>query len=256
MNKSRSHMQTIASIIGFTILAAACETAPDVTSVEIIEESSINSEQVADTIIQWWQGDYTNERQIQALREDGAPIWVQGAYEAGQKFGGHLPVTSYYRRVDLPAFGSRVLYLEEFTFDTNPYRQRIYTIAADDQDAVRVKLWYFNDKESYRGAHANLDMISGLTPEDMSPLPDNCDLVARRQDDGAYHLMMPKNQCKFGDKIFDYQVVLSADAFWFRDRIVDADTMQVTETAGSFTYHELDRISRQFERQSGPVGDL
>ena len=69
------------------------------------------------------------------------------------------------------------------------------------------------------------------------------DMVAREREDGRLHLMMPKDQCIFGDTLFDYQVILSPDDFWFRDRIVDAETMIVTSTAGSFTYHKLDKVA-------------
>ncbi|MEM9570456.1 MAG: chromophore lyase CpcT/CpeT [Pseudomonadota bacterium] len=217
---------------------SACETAP-----AVIDDASLTGTQIAENVMAWWPGDYSNAAQITALREDGAPIWRQGQYEDGQAFGGHLPVSSYYRGVEMPAFGDRVLYLEEFTFDDNPYRQRIYTISVDEADQVRVKLWYFPDKTTYAGAWQDLDMIATLTPEDMSPLPDNCDLLVSETDDGRLHMMMPKDQCKFGESIFDYQVSLSASDFWFRDRIVNAETMEVTMTAGSFTYHKLDRLS-------------
>lgn len=204
----------------------------------------MTSAQRADAVMAWWNGDYNNDAQINALREDGAPIWRQGQYEEGQSFGGHLPVNSYYRPVEMPAFGDRVIYLEEYTFTDNPYRQRIYTVHQDaEKDEARVKLWYFKDRESYLGAWQDLSKITELTPEDMSPLPDNCDLYVKEMDDGRLHMKMPKDQCKFGDSIFDYQVILSSDDFWYRDRIVDANTMLVKMTAGSFGYHKLDKVN-------------
>lgn len=170
-----------------------------------------------------------------------APIWQEAEEGETQTFGGHLPVRSFYRAVDLPAFGDRVLYLEELTFGDNPYRQRIYTVAVDDEDRARVKLWYFKNKEAYAGAWQDLSRLAALAPEDMSPLPDNCDLVVEPQADGRLHLMMPRDQCAFGSRMFDYRVSLSPEDFWFRDRIVNADTKIVLMTAGSFTWHRMDR---------------
>lgn len=225
------------SIFALPFALAAC------ASLTPAQAPASSPDAIADSVMAWWQGDYNNSAQIKALRQDGAPIWKQGQSEEGQTFGGHLPVQSHYRVVDMPAFGDRVLYLEEFTFESDPYRQRIYTLNVDaETNEVRVKLWYFPDKTTYAGAWDNLDRISTLTPDDMSPLPDNCDLVVSEMDDGRLHMMMPKDQCQFGDSIFDYQVILSPNDFWFRDRIVDAGTMDVKMTAGSFTYHKLDKV--------------
>ena len=210
------------------------------------EAEPVSTTTIADKVMEWWQGDYSNDAQISFLKQDGAPIWRQGQAEEGQTFGGHLPVHSYYRTLDRPDFGARVIYLEEFTFENNPYRQRIYTVIEDEaNDQVRVKLWYFPDKTTYAGAFEDLSKLDDLSPEDMSPLPDNCDLYINELEDGRLEMKMPRDACKFGSSIFDYQVILSADDFWFRDRIVDAESMLVKMTAGSFTYHEMDRVSNR-----------
>ncbi|MEM1230162.1 MAG: chromophore lyase CpcT/CpeT [Pseudomonadota bacterium] len=177
-----------------------------------------------------------------ALRADGAPIWQEDASDEGARFGGHLPVTAHYRQVDLPQFGDRVLYVEELTFDDNPYRQRIYTIAVDDQAQVRVKLWSFKNKVAYAGAWRDLSVLNELTPDEMSPLPDQCDLLVTMGQEGRAVMMMPRDQCVFGERLFDYRVSLSASDFWFRDRIAQAQTRVVLTTAGSFTWHRLDRL--------------
>ncbi|MGJ8563077.1 MAG: chromophore lyase CpcT/CpeT [Alphaproteobacteria bacterium] len=206
----------------------------------------MTSLQMADAIMEMWNGDYNNDIQIAALREDGVPIWREGQEENefGETFGGFLPVNSHYRVVDIPAFGERVLYLEEFTFKNNPYRQRLYTVTYDaEAETTRVKLWYFKDKTRYKGAWKDLSAVKLLKPSDMSPLPDNCDMYVTQTGNGRLQMKMPKNQCKFGDSIFDYQVSLSSDSFWFRDRIVDSNTQLVKVTAGSFAYHKLDKIS-------------
>ena len=204
--------------------------------------TSMSSDQIVTNVMEWWRGDYNNDVQIAALREDGAPIWRKDV--EGDTFGGHLPVNSYYRKMEMPAFGDNVIYLEEFTFMENPYRQRIYTVINDKEaDQVRVKLWYFKDKTTYAGAWQDTSRLQDLKPEDLSPLPDNCDLFVKQADSGRLEMKMPKDKCKFGSSIFDYQVSLSPDEFWFRDRIVDAETMTVKSTAGSFQYHKLDKVT-------------
>lgn len=206
-------------------------------------QDSLASTQLATLVFEMWPGDFDNRRQIDRLMDDGAPIWpkkIEG--KESSPFGGHLPVNSYYRQVELPEFGERVIYLEEYIYEDDPYRQRIYTVIDDrEKNEARVKLWYFNDREKYADAWKDLSRLKGLTPDDMSPLPDNCDMVIRQQQDGRFHMKMPS--CVFGEKLFDYQVILGPDSFWFRDRIANSTSGEVTMTAGSFTYHELDRVA-------------
>lgn len=195
-------------------------------------------------IMTWWNGDYDNARQVEALRAAGKPIW--GADDSGE--GGHIEVTSHYRPVDLPAFGEHVIYVEETKHGdpNNLFRQRIYTLAIDESiDAIRVTLWNFKDKEAYRGAWRDLDLIADLSPDELSPLPDTCDLIVSKVDGGAaYHMPMKDRDCAFGDRYFNYQVRLGADSFWFRDKIVLLENDEIVAAAGDFTYHELDRLPR------------
>lgn len=193
-----------------------------------------------ETIMAWWPGDYNNDAQLQRLEAEGKPIWrADGTGE-----GGHIEVTSHYRKIEMPDFGEHVLYVEE-TKHGDPasmFRQRIYTMSADEAGQVRVKLWYFKDREKYVGAYRDLSMLDDLTPEAMSPLKDDCDLIAVPSGD-KYHMPMPQKLCAFGANYFDYQVLLGKDSFWFRDRIKKVEDDSVIESAGDFSYHELDRIN-------------
>lgn len=223
---------SIASLV-LCLVATACSGTFD--------KKVSNGPQMLDEVMMWWPGDYHNNRQLQKLRAAGKPIWQAD----GSGKPGHIAVTSHYRRVELPEFGDHVLYVEE-TKHGDPsaiFRQRIYTLTRDPEtDVVTVKLWYFKDKTRYLAAWRDASILAELTPDQMSPLPDHCDLTIRRQ--GArYHMSMPAKQCVFGERYFDYQVLLGPESFWFRDRIVDAATDEVLEAAGNFTYHELDRVA-------------
>lgn len=225
-----------ALITASTLLACSTISEPNEGTVIEVQDSEIQ------IIMEWWDGFYNNNSQILAFKEDGVPIWQKDV--EGQKLAGYLPVTSFYKSVDMPEFGENVIYVEERTFgkDGNPYRQRIYTVEyRTDKKTIAVKLWYFKDREKYIGAWNDISKISGLKPEDMSPLPDNCDLYISKIQ-GRYDMKMPKNECIFGDKLFDYQVSLGSDSFWSRDRIVNSKTSIVESTAGSFGWHKLDKI--------------
>jgi len=202
-------------------------------------EPSVDKSDI-EVILDWWQGDYDNDAQIAALKADGAPIWQKDV--EGQTLGGHLPVVAHYRKVEMELFGESVLYVEEKTFgeDGNPYRQRLYTLDFDEETkALSVKLWSFKDKEKYADAWKDLSMIKSLTKEEMSPLPDQCDLIVSKTEDKRYYMKMP--DCVFGTKLFDYQVSLGEHDYWFRDRIANSETGVVETGAGGFTYHKLDK---------------
>ncbi len=191
-------------------------------------------------IMSWWNGDYDNAEQIGRLRKQGEAVWAAD----GSGEGGHIEVTSHYRTVSLPAFGDNVIYVEE-TKHGDPsamFRQRIYTLSIDESiAAIRVKLWNFKDKEKYVGAFRDADRLSTLTPEEMSPLPDNCDLIVERQGD-KFYMPMRNRLCAFGDRYFNYQVLLGENSFWFRDKIVRLSDDVILQAAGDFTYHELERL--------------
>lgn len=191
-------------------------------------------------IMEWWDGDYNNDEQLAALEALNKPVWR----EDGSGEGGHIEVTSHYRPVDLPAFGPNVIYVEETKHGdpNNIFRQRIYTLTPDEEiGKVRVKLWYFKDKEKYVGAWKDMTRVASLTPEDMFPLQDECDLLAEKQGK-KYHMPMPERDCVFGERYFSYQVLLGPDSFWFRDKIVNLKDETQVESAGAYTYHELNRV--------------
>ncbi len=198
------------------------------------------AQQDLNTIMQWWNGDYNNDRQLMALAAEGKPIWRVD--DTGK--GGHIEVTSHYRPVSLPEFGKYVIYVEETKHGEpdNIFRQRIYTFSIDDTDQIRVKLWYFNDKKKYVGAWKDLSRLNDLSKDQMFPLQDDCDLLIKKQGD-KYHMPMADKACIFGKNYFSYQVLLGKDSFWFRDKINAVVDDSIVSMAGGYTYHELDKIN-------------
>jgi len=189
----------------------------------------------------WWPGDYDNKAQVATLRAQGKPVWL--ADDTGK--GGHIQVVSHYRNVDLPQINEHVLYVEE-TKHNDPssiFRQRLYTLNIDESSGlVRIKLFYFNDKEKYVGAWRDLDRLNEITPDELFASPDGCDLLVRPELQ-KYHMKMDSKACVFGKRYFDYQVLLGENSFWFRDKIHNVADDSIVSMAGDFTYHELDRVT-------------
>ncbi len=207
----------------------------------IWDDTASENKAVLQKIMSIWPGDYNNQAQLKTLAEQGKPIWRKD--DSGK--GGHIEVESHYRIVDIPAIGEHVLYVEELKHGepNNVFRQRLYTLQDDpNTNTLRVKLWYFNDKEKYVGAWKDLSTLSDVTPDDMFLLKQECDLIVRPKGK-KLHMAMQEGACTFGDKLFNYQVLLDETSFWFRDRIDNAKTGEEISSAGEFTYHELDRLN-------------
>ena len=197
-------------------------------------------------IMTWWPGTYNNDRQVAEIEarmgEENftGEVWRIG----GSGMGGYLNVTSHYIRLDAPAIGDNVLYVEEYR-DGQPdetYRQRVYTLSVDEEEQViRVNIANFSDREKYIGAHRDISMLDGVTPDDLAPFPGVCDLIVEQRGN-RYHMAMRTNACAFGGQAFSYEAVITGDAFWFRDKIVRLEDDTIVMTMANFNFHKSDRV--------------
>jgi hypothetical protein len=188
-------------------------------------------------LMEIWPGDYDNREQLQFDFDVGKRTLEDGA---------HLRVHSQIRRVDLPAIGKYVLYVEEYR-DNDPatiFRQRLYEISPDaEEKAIRVRLHFFKDGKKWLGAHDDPQKLSGLTRGDTITL-DGCDLLLKRDVNSIAGGMKDK-ACALGEddekRYSDYQVRVSEDAYWFRDRTVSAATGEIVEGMADSSWHQLER---------------
>ena len=197
-------------------------------------------------IMAWWPGTYNNDRQVAGVEERmGEENFTGEVWRLdGSGMGGYLNVTSHYIRLDAPAIGDNVLYVEEYR-DGQPeetYRQRVYTLSVDEEEQViRVNLANFTDREKYIGAYRDISMLDGITRDDLAPFPAICDLISEQRGN-RYHMAMRTNACAFGGQAFSYEAVITGDAFWFRDKIVRLEDDTVVMTMANFNFHKSDRV--------------
>jgi len=124
-------------------------------SVDAQERRYTLVERELEYLMEVWPGNYDNREQVQHDSDAGMPDYDSGA---------HLRVHGQISRVDLPAFGEHVLYVEEYKDDdpSSIFRQRLYELSADDDEkAVRIKLHFFKDGAKHLQLHA-----SGRTADD------------------------------------------------------------------------------------------
>lgn len=216
------------------------------------ERSYTLLERELEYLMSFWPGDYDNREQLQF------------DFNAGKKTveeGGHVRIHSQIRRVDLPAFGPYVLYVEEYKHNDPEqiFRQRLYELSADEsEEAIRLKLHFFRDGKAVLGAHEDPSKLEGLGREDTAVL-EGCDVLIRRDGDRLVGAMERK-QCVFGEgderRYSDYQLQLEPGTYWFRDRILSYATDEPLEQVAGFSWHQLERARRfvcmiDFPREPG-----
>ena len=193
-------------------------------------------------IMKEWPGTYNNDVQIAKIKAEGKDVWKID--DSGKN--GYLQLQSHYIKVDKPEIGNHVIYVEEYR-DHQPnetYRQRIYTLNVDKVEGkIKVKMWPFKDKKKFVGAWNNPTLLKSISKEDVSAYPDKCDMIVRKVGE-KYHMAFNGKDCAFGDKCFNYEVLLSKDMFSYRDKITILSSGELVSTAADFAYHNLNRIKK------------
>lgn len=161
-------------------------------------------------ISDWFEGDFDNEEQL----------W----FHVRSSADGETPVRIHtmHKRLDLPAFGEHVFYVEEYK-DNDPsdiIRQRLVTFASDKEaGAIRMQQGFFKNGKALLGTHRDTSKAGGLTPEDVVFLSE-CDVFIRRVADQFEGSMKPKT-CVFGEgderRYSVHDITLSKSKFWRTD---------------------------------------
>lgn len=171
------------------------------------------------TFLEWFPGVYDNQEQVYFEKEQGVPEDLR-----------HERIHHTFARVDLPAFGENVFYVQQY-LDDDPakiYRQRIYVFTADyDENAIRLAIHTPRDVASLVDAHLDPTKLDGLEPGDTTHMP-GCDVYWRKRAAEFDGQMKPK-ACSFVSKrsgkriIIDDDLILTKDEIWISDRAEDED---------------------------------
>jgi len=121
-------------------------------------------------------GQFNNYRKVTAARETGDTGLMRTHY--------------IYGRMNMPAFGDQVLYVQQhFGAGDDPgriYRQRIYASHADySRSEIVTRIYSFKGEGAVEAVDAHLrpDSLRRLTPEDMTVLPEGCEIFWYRDGD-------------------------------------------------------------------------
>lgn len=193
-------------------------------------------------LMEIWPGNFDNREQVQFDADVGMRDYESGA---------HLRVHGQISRVDLPAFGEHVLFVEEYQNDDpkSVFRERLYVLSTDEAEkAIRVKILFFKDKERWLGAHDDPSILDDITPGDTTTNAA-CDVLLRRN--GVYLTGGIKDRgctSSEGEEEIssEYQIRVGEDNYAFRSRFLSTETGEEVLAISAFRWHEL-RRARWFQ---------
>jgi hypothetical protein len=169
------------------------------------------------TFLAWFEGEFDSNEQVAFADELGIP-----------KEAVPERIHSIFRRVDLPAFGEHVFYVEQY-LDGDPakiYRQRLYTFSLDDaEQAIKLVIHIPAEVKALEGAHRDPSKLAGLTPAG-ARTPPGCEVYWRRRGDAFIGAMKP-GACRIASQRSGKTIVVSDDLYldddeiWIHDRAVD-----------------------------------
>ncbi len=213
--------------LSLVVLTALCASAA------AQERSYTLLERELEYLMEIWPGDYDNREQVQFDFNVGKRSPDQGA---------HMRVHSQVRRVNLPAFGDYVLYVESFAANNpkNVTQHHLYELEADESaKAIRVRRHRFNDGQQFLGSHNDSGLLDGLTRDNTSTDPA-CDLLLTRDVDAIAGGTEP-GSCDTGGTtggINAYQVRITEAGFWFQGQAATGEQ----ETNQISSWYQLERV--------------
>ena len=191
--------------------------------------------------LSWFEGRFDNERQVFFDRDLQTP-------EEARNGRFH----SIFRKVDLPAFGQNVFYVEQYS-DSDPAkvgRQRIYVFTPDyAEGAVKLTIHVPPDAAAVLGAWREPARLAALTPAQTTVHP-GCDVWWKREGE-RFHGYMRANACRIDSRrsgrtiVITDDLILTENEIWIRDA--------ATDTRGAYVYgnkagvHSKLRRIRPFE---------
>jgi hypothetical protein len=221
----------IAALVGLCGLALA-EGPREPAPPRAVQEKDLR------TFLSWFEGEFDNGEQVAFA--DGLGIPKDAVPER---------IHSIFTRVELPAFGPHVYYVEQY-LDGDPakiYRQRLYSFSLDEREqAIKLLIHIPGDAKALVGAHRDPSKLQGLTPA-ATRSPPGCEVYWRRRGDAFLGDMKP-GTCTFKSERSGNAIVVSddlyldADEIWIYDRAVDSEGRYVYGNKAGIP-HRLRKVS-------------
>jgi CpeT/CpcT family (DUF1001) len=182
-----------------------------------------------------WSGVRDSSEQVVMSVDRGATLWPQTAEQR---------VRTVIAPVSVPWLGPHVLYLEEFLEDDpqEPRRQLLLQLEplAQNPHAVRARLYGFSSPARWTHLNNRPLLSAGLEPKDLVPSP-GCDLILTHSGEQFSGGTLGRRCLDFSGRevrYLDYQLVISADLYWYRRRVLRQSDGELQEEVIGFNRFE------------------
>jgi hypothetical protein len=182
-----------------------------------------------------WSGVRDSSEQVVMSLDKGATLWRQSTEQR---------VRTVVAPVSVPWLGPQVLYLEEFIEDDpeDPRRQLLLQLQplTENPHAVRVRLYTFTTPARWTHLNYRPQLAAGLGPNEVVPSP-GCDLILTRSGEQFRGGTLGRHCLDFNARsvrYLDYQLVISADLYWYRRRVLRQSDGELQEEVIGFNRFE------------------
>ena len=192
----------------------------------------------------YWTGAFSNERQVASERYSLDPDYPEAS---------RLTRDIRVYRLDAPAIGTTVLYLEEVKMDQpeKAHRQRVMTFLWHaDRAEIEVQQLFFSTELAYDRPFLPPEAVRQMRREDFAEVP-GCNLFfvwdeALERFKGG---MRPR-QCEYehpgsGLVYAEFDMILDRHRLWYRDRSIKIPDGAIRGEIDGFSWLRFDRLSRE-----------
>jgi hypothetical protein len=184
----------------------------------------------------WFEGRFDNHAQTVEEKEAGTEH-------------PHEWIHSIFKRVDLPAIGRDVFYVQQYMDgdETKIYRQRLYVFSVNRAEkAIELRIHTFADEKAVVGAHLDPSKLAGVTLDKLDA-PKGCEVFwrltkARDKFEGS----MKPGACRVVSKRSGKALIISDDLFLTKDEIWIRD--QAKDEQGNYVFGNKSNVHHKLRR--------
>jgi len=189
-----------------------------ITVISLILLSTNASAQTANDVLDrdfrlmmsWLEGEFDNSEQFFFEEELKVPL-------DERKSRIHMT----FKKIDLPAIGANVFYLEQYTENNaeNVSRQRLFSFMPDyDNGNIRMQTFTFKDGSIAVGLQNEPDKIENITPDAVTSMSSDCNAIWTRSANEFVGRIAPDNciiESRRGESLYiTGHFVLSENSYW------------------------------------------
>ena len=193
---------------------------------------------------EYWTGAFSNELQVASERNSLDPGYPEAS---------RLTRDMRVYRLDAPAIGHTVLYLEEIKMDQpdKAHRQRVMTFVwHEDRGEIEVQQLFFSTELAYDRPFLPPEEVREMRREAFAQVP-GCNLFfAWEEERQRFKGGMRPRQCEYehpvsGPVYAEFDMILDRDRLWYRDRSMKIADGAIRGEIDGFSWLRFDRLSRE-----------